>query len=99
MTEEMQSHPSQAAQQPEAKKGALKMLRKVLLLCGIFSSLVYIAADIVAARRYPGYIYTAQTVSEFSAIGAPTRPLWMIMVTLYTILLAAFGWGIWMSAH
>ena len=51
------------------------MLRKVLLLCGILSSLVYIAADIFAARRYPGYRYTAQTVSELSAIGAPTRPL------------------------
>lgn len=75
------------------------MLRKILLLCGILSSLVYIAADITAALRYPGYIYTAQTVSELSAIGAPTRPLWMMMGILYTLLLAAFSWGVWMSAH
>jgi CubicO group peptidase (beta-lactamase class C family) len=75
------------------------MFRKVLLLCGIFAAVIYAAADIAAGLLYPGYIYTAQTVSELSAIGAPTRSLWMTMGILYTLFLAAFGWGIWMSAH
>lgn len=74
------------------------MLRKSLLVCGILSSLIYIGADLVAATLYAGYSYTDQTVSELSAIGAPTRPFWICMGILYTLLLAAFGWGIWMSA-
>lgn len=74
------------------------MLRKSLLVCGILSSLIYIGADLVAATLYAGYSYTDQTVSELSAIGAPTRPFWILMGILYTLLLAAYGWGIWMSA-
>lgn len=75
------------------------MLRKFLLLCGILSSLIYVAADLVAATLSAGYSYMDQTVSELSAIGAPTRGFWIFMGMLYSLLLAAFGWGIWMSAH
>jgi hypothetical protein len=33
-----------------------------------------------------------------SAIGAPTRILWVLLVMLYPFLFAAFGWGVWQSA-
>jgi hypothetical protein len=33
-----------------------------------------------------------------SAIGAPTRPLWVILAIAYTLLVVAFGWGVWRSA-
>jgi hypothetical protein len=37
-------------------------------------------------------------VSELSAIGAPTRPVWVLAAAFYTILVTAFGWGVWTSA-
>ena len=49
------------------------MVRKVLLICGILASLIYVGSDILAAMRWEGYSYTAQSVSELRAIGAPTR--------------------------
>ena len=51
------------------------MARKVLLGCGILSSLLYVAANIVGFRRWTDYSLTSQTVSELSAIGAPSRAL------------------------
>ena len=48
------------------------MLRKGLLMCGILSSLLYVAMNIFVPMQFEGYSYTSQTVSELSAIGAPT---------------------------
>ena len=76
----------------------VKMLRKVLLICGIVSSLLYVAMNVFVPMLYEGYSMASQTVSELSAIGAPTRPLWVPLGTVYSLLVAAFGWGIWKSA-
>jgi len=43
-----------------------------MMLSGILSPAIYIAADVIAARRYPNYSYTDQAVSELFAIDAPT---------------------------
>lgn len=72
--------------------------RKILLLCGILSSLLYVVINIVVPVQYDGYNAASQTISELSAIGAPTRMLWVILVTVYLLLLAAFGYGVWKSA-
>src|SRR5438046_9732951 len=74
------------------------MVRKVLLDCGIASSLLHVVMNIVAALRYPGYDSVSQTVSELSAIGAPTRNLWVPAGMVYEILVIAFGIGVWLSA-
>lgn len=73
-------------------------LRTVLLLCGILASLLYVAMNVVVPMRWDGYSVTSQTVSELSAIGAPTRALWVRLGLVYTVLLAAFGLGIVASA-
>jgi hypothetical protein len=75
------------------------MVRKVLLICGFLASLLYVGTDILAAMRYEGYSYTAQAVSELSAIGAPTRPLVVPLFTMHSVLQIAFGLGVWMSAR
>lgn len=72
--------------------------RKVLLSCGIFSSIWYVAINIIVPALYDGYSISSLTVSELSAIGAPTRILWVLLVTPYPLLLAAFGWGVLQSA-
>ena len=74
------------------------MARKALLICGILSSLLYVAMTIVVAMQWEHYSSTAQTISELSAIGAPTRSLWAVPGALYTVLVTLFGWGIWRSA-
>jgi Protein of unknown function (DUF998) len=74
------------------------MILKVLLFCGIISSVLYIGTDILAAAIYRGYSYTSQQVSELSAIGAPTRPLWIAMSSIWTPLVIAFAISVWQSA-
>jgi len=69
-------------------------IRKVLLVCGILSSLLWVGADILAAMLYAGYSYTSQTISELSAIGAPTKSLLAITSIVYEALLFAFGVGV-----
>ncbi len=74
------------------------MLRKILLGCGILSSLLYVADDILAGASWRGYDFTAQAFSDYSAIGAPTRPLILLVSPIYSALVIAFGAGVWWSA-
>jgi hypothetical protein len=68
------------------------ILRKAGLACGILSSFIYLFANIITVIVYQGYDPVSQTVSELSAIGAPTRTLWVALMVVYTLLLIAFGW-------
>jgi hypothetical protein len=67
-----------------------------LLVCGAVSSLLY--GVMIAAIRFNGYSRISQTPSELTAIGAPTRPLWMLLGAVYTVLVIAFGCGVWKAA-
>lgn len=71
--------------------------RKLLLLCGVLSSLLYVAMNLFVAMRWEEYSSVSQTVSELSAIGAPTRALWIRLGFVYTLLVIAFAWGVWRS--
>jgi hypothetical protein len=79
-----------------APRDASEAWRKALLVCGIASSLLY--AVMIWAIRYEGYSLISQVPSELTAIGAPTQRLWALLAPVYTLLVAAFGWGIWRSA-
>jgi uncharacterized protein DUF998 len=82
----------------EPVSSGLLTLQKALLACGIAAPLLYAAMLIYVPTRWAAYSSASQTVSELSAIGAPTRALWVPLGLLYTVLLVAFGLGIWMSA-
>jgi hypothetical protein len=66
------------------------MVRKVLLVCGLLSSLLYVATVILAPMRWEGYSSTSQTVSELIAIDAPVTErinifaymLWVVVLTV-----------------
>ncbi len=73
-------------------------LDRTLLFCGIFSSLWYVAINIVVPLFYPGYSYLNHTPSELSAIGAPTRTLWLFAAAPYIVFFALFGWGVLKAA-
>jgi hypothetical protein len=65
------------------------MALKLLLACGILSPLLFVAMNVFVPRLFDGYSLASQTVSELSAIGAPTRPLWVWLGTVYCLLFAA----------
>ena len=75
------------------------MVRKSLLICGILSMLWYVVINIIVPMQYPGYDIASQTVSELSAIDAPTRTFWFVLCIFYSLLFIAFGSGIWLSAN
>lgn len=74
------------------------MVRRILLLCGILSPLLYALADLLAGLGWEGYSFRDQTISELGAIGAPTRPLFASLLVAVYLLLVAFGVGVWQSA-
>jgi hypothetical protein len=73
-------------------------MQKALLVCGILSSLWYLVINIFVPMLYEGYSVFTLTVSELSAIGAPTRILWVLLALPYPLLFAIFGWGVLKSA-
>ena len=74
------------------------MVRKILLGCGIASSVLYVASDILVSWWDPGYSYRDQSFSELLAPGSPTRPLVLVLLAIpYGVLVAAFGAGVWAS--
>lgn len=80
-------------------ENTMTKLKRLLLICGILSSPLYVATDVLATLRYAGYSYTDQTFSELVAAGAPTRPLMVALLGFpYNLLVAAFGVGVWTSA-
>jgi hypothetical protein len=70
----------------------------LLLSCGVLSALWYVAMLVVVPMHWDGYSSASQTVSELSAIDAPTRSLWVTLGVVWTLLYAAFGLGVWISA-
>lgn len=72
--------------------------RNALLGCGILAAVLYVAMTFAVGLLWPGYSVASQTISELSAIDAPTRPVWMLLGTVYTVLMIAFGWTVWRCA-
>jgi Protein of unknown function (DUF998) len=91
----MTSAATQRAPAASVSVEASPRLRTVLLICGILSSLVYVAANVAGAMRWEGYSSASQTVSELFAIDAPSRPVVVPLLLAYDVLLIAFGCGVW----
>lgn len=84
---------------PEPVPGGRTTLQTMLLACGIAAPLLYVAMLVFVPMGWAGYSSAAQTISELSAIGAPTRSVWVPLGIVYTLLVAAFGWGIWAATR
>lgn len=67
------------------------MARRILLACGILSSLLYVATDVLGGMRYPGYSVSSQAISELMATGAPSEAFVDPLFILYGVLVVAFG--------
>jgi pimeloyl-ACP methyl ester carboxylesterase len=68
--------------------------RTLLLSCGVTAAALYAGMNVVIPPLWNGYSCASQTISELSAVGAPTRSSWVPLGLLYALLLTAFGWGV-----
>jgi hypothetical protein len=81
------------------QKGDATTLQRVLLICGVVSSLLYVGIDALAAMFFGDYhSFTSQAISEQMAVGAPTERLVDPLFLLYGVLLIAFALGVWRAA-
>ena len=69
-------------------------MRLALLVCGILSSLLYVATDVLGGMRYEGYSFTSQAISELMATGAPSEAFVDPPFIIYGVLALAFGIGV-----
>ena len=69
-----------------------------LLICGIISTILYVIATILGALKWPEYDSFSQSVSELIAVNAPSAPLVIPLFLIYSLLVFAFGIGVWLSA-
>ena len=69
-------------------------VRQVLLVCGVLSSLLYVATDLLGGMRYEGYSFTSRAVSELMATGAPSEAFVDPLFITYGVLALAFGVGV-----
>jgi hypothetical protein len=74
------------------------MLQKILLSCGILAPLFYLGTDWLAGRLLKSYSFAAQSMSELSAAGSPTRSLVVLLTLVASVLMTAFGVGVWRAA-
>src|SRR5688572_20595401 len=81
-----------------ASKVSPPRIATALLGCGLVSSPLYVATDVLAARNYEGYSYRNQWISELIATGSPVRPLMLGLLTPFNVLMAVFGVGVWLVA-
>jgi hypothetical membrane protein len=73
-------------------------LTRALLGCGLAAALLYVGMMLVVGLLWDGYSLASQSISELSALDAPTRSIWMILGTIYSALIIVFGWSVWKSA-
>jgi hypothetical protein len=68
---------------------------QVMLFCGVLAPLVYLGTDRLAGRLLNSYSFAAQSMSELSAAGSPTRSLVATLNFVAALLMIAFGVGVW----
>ncbi|MBN1450504.1 MAG: DUF998 domain-containing protein [Anaerolineales bacterium] len=82
----------------ETSLGLPNMLQKILLSCGILAALLYLGTDWLAGKLLKGYSFVAQSISELSAAGSPTRALVVSLTLAAGVFMIAFGVGVWRAA-
>jgi len=73
-------------------------LNPFALACGLISAVLYASMLVFIPLAWSGYSSASQTVSELSAVDAPTRTLWVPLGIAWALLYGAFGWAVWKSA-
>jgi hypothetical protein len=75
---------------------SISILQKVLLTSGLLAPLLYFGTDRLVGHLIPGYSFSAQSISDLSAIGSPQRWLAVLLTVAACVFMTAFGVGIWL---
>jgi hypothetical membrane protein len=70
------------------------VVRQILFVCGILSSVLYVATDVLGGMRYDGYSFNSRAISELMAVGAPSETFVDPLFIIYGVLVLAFGVGV-----
>lgn len=68
------------------------------LACGLAAPVLFLATDLLAIARSAGYSPMRQSISELTAVGAPTRALVTVLHVTRDALLVAFGGAVTSTA-
>jgi len=82
----------------ESSFGQSYILRSIGLICGVLSSVAFVATDLIAGLFKPGYRFDSQSVSVLSAQGTSTRPYVLPLYLLSGLLVLAFAVGVWWTS-
>jgi hypothetical membrane protein len=74
------------------------VVRTTLLACGLLSSLLYVATDVLGGMQYPGYSFASQAISELMASGAPSEAFVDPLFVASGVLTLAFAVGLMRDA-
>lgn len=69
-------------------------MKKVLLICGAISPLIYIGMTFLGGALIPGYSHITDTVSELMSPGAPNKTLMDILMASSSVFMSLFGIGV-----
>jgi hypothetical protein len=70
-------------------------IQKALLLCGVLSPFLRVATDIIAGKLWKDYNFVSRSISDLSAIGAPTRSLVVPLEITSLVFSILFAIGVW----
>jgi hypothetical protein len=74
-------------------------IQKALLLCGLLSPLLRVTTDIIAGKLWKDYNFVSRSISDLSAIGAPTRSLVVPLEITSLVFSIVFAIGVWSFAR
>jgi hypothetical protein len=75
---------------------SISILQKVLLTSGLLAPLLYFGTDRLVGRLIPSYSFSAQSMSDVSAIGSPQRSLAVLLSVVACVFMTAFGVSLWL---
>jgi hypothetical protein len=75
---------------------SISILQKVLLTGGLLAPLFYFGTDRLVGSLITGYSFSAQSMSDVSAIGSPQRSLAVLLTVVSCVFMTAFGVGVWL---
>ena len=75
------------------------IIEMILLICGIIAPLLNFITDRIVGGQIKGYSFSAQSISELSAIGSPKRTLFIILSFIVCLFITSFGIGVWIVSE
>lgn len=75
---------------------SISFLQMVLMTSGLLAPLLYFGTDRLVGILITGYSFSAQSMSDVSAIGSPRRGLAVLLTVVACVLMTTFGVSLWL---